>query len=165
MSKKMLGQAELMEYIFMTFLIMVVLVVVILFLAGWQASQMRLEKAKTESQHILNTLKLVSTSPIFVKEPSIYDTGKLLALQGQCAELEKIFGKGWSLVISVIGKDPVNCTEQNWPSCSQWIICQRQGNYTGYVFPAGIYWPAGQVTTYGIHPIIELGTIEVRWYG
>jgi len=159
----MKGQAQLMEYIFMTLLIVVILFAVIIFLAGWQATQLKLEKTKTQSQYVLNLLKLVSTSPLFVKEPSVYDAGKLLALKQECKELEKLFGR-FTLNVTLVGQELTECTSDTWPDCTSWLICPHPGNYTAYGFPAAIYWPAGRVTDYGIHPRIDLGWIEVRWY-
>ena len=86
------AQHSIMEYILLTFFIMVVIIAIIFFLTGWQVSQFELEQEKTKIDRAFWLTKSFLTSQYFVKDNSMFDSMKLsAALSVECEELEKIF--------------------------------------------------------------------------
>ncbi len=153
------AQHSIMEYILLTFFIMVVIIAIIFFLTGWQISQTQLEQEKTKMDRAFWLAKSFLSSQYFVKDNSMFDDMKLRATVGVgCEELEKVFGYEWFAEIRLLDGSGITdrCTTSTDPYCTQWEFCKKNKNYTAYTVPVNIY----KVTEEKVY----LGTLKVGVY-
>ena len=141
------GQTSMMEYLLMSFFVLVVIVVLILFLSWWNLSNLEMEQVEAEFERVDTLVERVSDSPLFVKENSVFDDSKLLAIQSlgvdACTDLEEIFGPTWSLEIESLTPRPGcagPCDVLSYPCCGSWLICPLNNilNKTR-VLPVNVY--------------------------
>jgi hypothetical protein len=146
------GAVELMEYIFMVLLIVVVIIILVFFLTGWQITQLRAEQQKVKSDQVLALMKALLTSPLLTNSHGLFDYFKLEAASqiDICKSFEPIWGKWWANITIIGGKS--------------WLLCPREGNFTGYAIPANVWLATAYVTKYGWTGKTELALLEVRIY-
>jgi hypothetical protein len=165
----MKGQTGMMEYILMVFFIMVIIVVLIIFLSGWQVTQLQLEKSKGSFDRALSVTKMALDSPYLVKEDSMFDDTKLASAlrPGMCEEMEKVFGQNWFLEVCTgecmgCEGECVVCEANAYdPDCNYWSLCKSEGRYDAYVLPVNVYRKMAYVYTDSVFPRTDLGTLKV----
>ncbi len=141
------GQASIMEYLLLSFFILMVIIALILFLTFWQTSSLNLEKQNLKIQRLDTLLNRFINSPLFVKENSVFDDSKLMAIQslesqGACHDLEGLFGSDWSIEVEVLTPRPGcagPCTVSSYPCCGSWEICTRGEKNVTRVLPVNVY--------------------------
>lgn len=141
------AQSSIMEYLLLSFFILMVIIALIFFLTFWQSSSLNLEKQNLKIQRLDTLLNRFINSPLFVKENSVFDDSKLMAIQslggqGACKDLEGLFGSNWFLKVEVLNPRPGcagPCTASSHPCCDTWEICGRGGNNVTRVLPANVY--------------------------
>jgi hypothetical protein len=163
------GSVEMIEYILTTLLIVAVIISIMIFLGWWNASQLRVEKSKTELDKTLVMTKTLISSPFFARGDSMLDDGKLTALQGMgdsgCDAISEIYGADWFAVARLNdGKGETKCNSSNYPDCNYWEFCMRSGANISYVVPVNIYRSFGTVMTTGIIGRTYVGTMVVGIY-
>lgn len=165
------AQMGIMEYIFLTFLIMVVIVVLIFFFTGWQVSQLEMEKSRTRIDAALGAAKNTLSSPLMVREDSMFDDVKLTALlDTDCSDLEDIFGRNWFAEICTgdcfdCSGSCIPCKPETYnPECNYWSYCKKEGRFDAFVFPVNIYRKLARVSDTGILARTDLGTLKVGIY-
>jgi len=161
------GQANIMEYILMTFFIVVVIIGLMLFMSSWQSTQHQLEIAKENNARALELTNFISTSPYFIKGSQVLagpmlDDAKIMALSATdniCDKLENMFGSNWFAEISIIeyqSDEKIDCTTDNYPNCNTWTLCDEDHDKLFYVLPVNIYRRALDRT--------DIGTLKVGIY-
>ena len=157
----------IMEYVLMTFFIMVVIVILIVFLSGWQVSQLRVEKQKTRTDAVMSAMKNALSSEFLTRGNSEFDDAKLLAMMSEgCASLEKILGKGAFLEITVFTTENIPCVPGEYdPDCSQWSFCVRPGGkFEAFYIPVNVYRKMGTTLKDGIISRTDIGIAKVGVY-
>ena len=151
-----------MEYVMLTFFVLVVIVALLFFLSWWQASQLGLEKRSNAVQMTYSVLGQFINDPVVVKAGSVLDDSKLSALQGMgCDELEGVFGAGWYANVTLFEGDARAACGSNYPDCNYWSFCPE--NYGGrcsrisYVIPVNIYRKMSESVSVGI---LEVGACQ-----
>jgi len=167
-TRRMSGQASILEYALMTFFVLVVIIGLIIFLSYWQITQLGIEETKTRTDRVLFLTKHFLNSQQFVKRDSMFDDGKLTALvslPNACEELQKVFGLDWFAEIRVLdGSATKECTWTNYPDCNSWSFCVESKRNISYVVPTNIYRRIGYILTTGILGRTDTGTLEVGVY-
>ncbi len=138
------GQVSIMEYILLTFFILVVILALLFFLSWWQFSQLGMQEHKLKMERILFLAKYVSNSPYFIKENSIFDDSKLTAAKslgpGICDDFESVFGYDWFIKIRAFNGDTeTTCTWTNYPDCNSWKFCTKDQKNISRILPVNIY--------------------------
>jgi len=138
------AQVSIMEYILLTFFILLVILGLLFFLSWWQFSQIGMEEHKVKMERILFLAQYVSNSPYLVKENSIFDDAKLTAIKslgpGICKDFESVFGYNWFIKIKVFdGDTEIPCTWSNYPNCNSWEFCTKDQKNTSRMLPVNIY--------------------------
>lgn len=137
------SQSELMEYVFLTFFVVVLIFGIIFFLTYWQTSQYKIEISKEEKNKVLSIGEHFMYFPFLTKEKFMFDdsklTGVLVALK--CKDLERFFGTNWYVSIKIFdGKEKKLCTWSNYPDCNYWEFCKKENKPAkAYNFPVNIY--------------------------
>ena len=158
----MKGQVQLMEYVLLTFFIILVIVMITLFLTGWQITTTGSEQRRVTYNKAEFLLRAVTNSPYInrgtYKEGSMLEDTRLSALT--CSDLEILYGTDWfAEVESLEFKDP--CSDENFPRCGYWSYCKKaEGTYgevTIFEIPVNIY----RKTT----GEIDIGFLRVGLYG
>ncbi|MBL7160866.1 MAG: hypothetical protein ISS93_03395 [Candidatus Aenigmarchaeota archaeon] len=164
----MKAQMGIMEYIIMTFFMVVVIIVIIFFLIGFQVGQFTLQKHGSETDRALALSKQIVSSPLFVKEESVFDDGKLTSLTtlgNICPELEAMFGNDWFFEITVLDSQPiVPCTRNSYPNCNYWAFCVQDENSISFDFPVNIHRSIGFSDSTGIFSRTDIGIIKAGIY-
>ncbi len=158
------GQASIMEYIMLTFFILVVILGLLFFLSWWQFSQLGMEEHKVNTEKVFFTARYVSNSPYFVKENSVFDDAKLTAAMSMgkslCTRMESVFGYNWFIRINVFeGDTDVLCTWSSYPDCNYWEFCtdpKDDRKKTSRILPVNVYRKISEQN--------GIGTIEVGIY-
>jgi hypothetical protein len=159
------GQMGIMEYIMLTFMIMVVIVMLIFFLSGWQVSQAQIESSKARTAQVLSLTKSVLNSPLFARDDSMLDDVKLTALLGKCQELKEVFPGDWFIEVEGYGTVQTLCQSGSYdPGCNYWQFCKREGRFDAYTLPVNIYRRAGETMTAGFISRTEIGKVTVGVY-
>lgn len=171
------AQMGIMEYMLLTFFIMVVVVVLVLFISGWQISQVQMGQAQERTQRTLSLTRNILSSQMFAKEESMFDDSKLSALmvvereQDVCEEFEEMFGTGWFLDVSTLGCD-LNCTPANainrYGECCRWEFCTPD-TLEGYevdIFsiPVNIYRKTGYTLGSSALSRVDIGIARIGVY-
>ena len=156
--KGMKGQQGIMEYVMLTFFVLVIIVALLFFLSWWQASQLGLESRDNAVQRTYSVLGQLINDPVVVKGNSMLDDSKLSALQDMdCQELESIFGQGWYANVTLFEGDTSVVCGTNYPHCNCWSFCPE--NYgdrctrISYVIPVNIHRKMSES--------VSVGTLEV----
>jgi hypothetical protein len=154
------AQIGIMEYVLLTFFILVIIVAVILFFTGWQLFQMDLEKSKEAGDKTLSLTKQFLNTPYMVKENSVFDDGKLTALvslSDVCKDLEAVFGFDWFLEITIFDNNSrIECVWGNYPDCNFWSLCKKNRTHISYVVPVNVYRKTSER--------MDLGVLKVGVY-
>lgn len=155
------GQISMMEYILVTFFILMVIVGLLFFLSWYQFSQINMEEHKAKTERILFLAQYVSNSPYLVKENSVFDDSKLTALKSLgssvCKDLEDVFGYNWYLKFYAFDADAdVSCTWGNYPECNSWEFCTKDQRNMSRILPVNIYRKMSDEN--------GIGTMEVGMY-
>ena len=150
-----------MEYILVTFFILLIIVALLFFLSWYQFSQISMEEHKLKSERVMFLARYASNSPYMVKENSMFDDSKLTALKSlgpdACRELESVFGYEWFIMIRAFeGEDDVPCTWSNYPDCNTWEFCTQDKRNISRVLPVNIYRKMSEEN--------GIGTLEVGIY-
>lgn len=119
------GQSEMLEHLLLILFIVVLLVFLLLGLAGWQASQARMEQSRQHSQRALALAQLLFSSP-YSQDGSFSDS-LLTALSSDpafCTQLTDRFGPAFA-EFNLLDANDVRtlCTAQSYPQCNTWQIC------------------------------------------
>jgi hypothetical protein len=140
----------MMEYLLLSLFILIVIMTLIFFLTWWQSSTWNLEKQNLKTQRIETLLKAFIASPLFVRENSVFDDSRLMAIkslegQGICEDLGAFFGSGWFLEIESLTpragcSGPCESSVTDYPCCSSWVICGQGSKInTTRVLPVNVY--------------------------
>lgn len=166
----MIGQSEIMEYIVLTFFILIVVIVLMFFLIGYQVGQLSLKKHGNQAERALTLTKQISSSPLFVREDGVFDDGKLTALKmlsGSCEELEKFFGKDWFFEVTVFDEDYQSGSIKEcgqYPECNYWSFCKQDLNTLAFDIPVSVHRVSGIVLQDSIIPRTDIGLLKVGVY-
>ncbi len=149
----MRGQAQVLEYFFLTFFVLMVIVIIALSLTTYQSMTSGSLQSEYETQDTMFMLKTFSNYPILnkrgYKEGSMFEDSKLTATT--CGDLESIFGTGW--FAEIIAKDSMaetECTVQDYPACNKWTFCKTDGEFSAFEVPINIYRKTTRVVSAGI---------------
>ncbi|UCC92121.1 MAG: hypothetical protein JSV39_02580 [Candidatus Aenigmatarchaeota archaeon] len=137
----MRGQAQLMEYVLLSFFILLIIVVITLFLTGWQITTTGSEQRKVLYDRAEFLLRAFTNSPYInkntYKEGSMMEDSKLTSITSE--DLEILYGKGWFAEIeSLEFRDDCN-EETPYPLCGKWSYCKKEGNAITFEIPVNIY--------------------------
>jgi hypothetical protein len=168
----MKAQANMLEYVFLTFFVIVVIVGLIFFLSGWTALQLNMDKEKTKLDSALFLAKQFQNLPVLVHDRSMFDDSKLTAMASlgpadSCKYLEAFMDQKWFAEVAAFdgSGSQVNCTYSNYPNCNFWSFCdQPRKKTTTYLFPVNIYRKFGLQTANNVFPKVELGTLKIGVY-
>ncbi len=166
---KLKGQMGMMEYIMLTFFIMVIVIVLIFFLGGWQMTQVEMEKIRGRSDKALALMKEVSASPLLVRSNQVFDDTKLMVtLERECSELEDIFGADIFFEVTVIGCNVTCNSTEDYPGCCSWSFCKKEGRTTAYDLPVNVYRKLGHLgeleNKKGLFGTVELASLTAGVY-
>ena len=137
------GQAHLMEYVLLSFFVLLVIVLITLFLTGWQMSTIGSEQRRVTYAKAEFLLRAFTNSPYINKntfeEGSMLEDSKLTAIT--CAELEKLYGTGWYAEVETLASSdvPEECSLENYPLCGKWSYCKHEGEAIAFDIPVNIY--------------------------
>jgi hypothetical protein len=153
------AQTSMMEYLLLSFFILMVIIAMIFFLTFFQLSQLEMEKQSMNDQRLDSLLKRFMNSPVFVKQNSVFDDSKLMAIwslqkSGICNDLSGLFGDDWFIELEVLNQHPGEnigeCNAMNYPDCGYWSICAHPGISISKVIPVNIYRKAQERTDLGL---------------
>jgi len=166
------AQASMMEYIIMTFFMMIIIAFIIFMFLGIQFTSITSESSKQKTDRSLSLLKTLSSSQIFAvssqaeKNP-VFSAKKLTAAvlsEDFCEMAERLYGSSWTMELMIIGETgshaTADCTSSNYGSCGIWSLCQPPGEAEEAIIreiPVNIYMENTgrteaalmKVTTYG----------------
>lgn len=153
------GQVSIMEYILLTFFILMVILALIFFLSWWQFTQLGMEEHKLRMEKVFLAASHITASPYFVRESGIFDDAKLTAAKSIeaeiCKDFEGIIGFDWFIkVTSFEGEEKVPCTWMNYPDCNSWEFCTKNQKNTSRILPVNIYRKISERNAVGI---VEVG--------
>ena len=136
----MKGQVHIMEYVLLSFFIILVIVMIALFLTGWQITTTESEQRDVFVNRAEFLLRAFTNSPYLnkntYKEGSMLEDSKLSAIT--CEDLQELYGRGWyAEVESLTFKD--ECTEDSYPLCGKWTYCKTGGKAIIFELPVNIY--------------------------
>jgi hypothetical protein len=120
-----------MEYLLLSLFVLLVIISLIFFLSWWQLSQFGLEEQRIKNDRVVALLNRFTNSPLFVKENSVFDDSRLLAIQllgdDACRELEDLLGSGWFMEIEVLSRPGCagQCSQSNYDCCNYWSLCSQ----------------------------------------
>ena len=130
-----------MEYVLLSFFVVLIIVVITFFLVNWQISTTSSEKRNMEYARAEFLLRSFANSPYInkntFKEGSMLQDSKLTSIT--CADLQALYGTGWyAEVESLEFKEP--CDSGTYPGCGTWSYCKEEGK-TAMTFeiPVNIY--------------------------
>lgn len=103
------GQSSIMEYLLLSFFVLLVIVALIFFFSWFQFSQLGMEQRNIENLRIGLLIDRFSNTPLLVRETAVFDNYKLHALdyladRGFCTDLESMFGTDWYLEVEVLNR-------------------------------------------------------------
>jgi hypothetical protein len=156
--KQLSGQSSIMEYLLISFFVLMVILFMIFFLTGWFFSQQGLEQQNIQNQRVLTMLERVTNSQLFVNENSVFDDLKLLSAQSMpqeelCSDLSRLFGDGWFLRIEVINRPGGPCDFSSYVSgCGSWELrCGEPGEGQRIMnLPVNVFRKAEDRTDIGV---------------
>ena len=123
-----------------------VIIAIIFFLSWWQFSQFAMEQQDIKNQRIDVLMQRLIGSPLLVKENSVFDDSKLMAIDSfhsdACTDMKDIFGEDWFIEIEVLTPNPGcegDCDSLNYPCCGHWEICGQGERNVSRVLPVNVY--------------------------
>lgn len=157
------AQANLLEYLLLTFFIILIIMGVVFLLTHFQIMQIQIQGQSESQDHTFSLMSSFLSSPYLVKEKSMFDDSKLTAIKslgGQmCIDLEKIYGRNWYIKINVLGQNQ-SCTWSNYPNCGYWSLCYpatEPREKTSYIIPINVH---RRITGTTDIASLEVGTYE-----
>lgn len=126
----------MMEYILMSFFMLLVILVLIFFIGWWEFSKLNAQRATMDIESSDELMNRLINSPILVRENSVFDDSRLMAVyslesQGICQDLERLYGGNWFMEIQLLrpgSEDVIPCTASENPDCNNWVICPMPGD-------------------------------------
>ncbi len=162
------AQTGMMEYIVLTFFIIVVLIAIMFFLFGFQVAQFSIEKQSSKTTRALQLASLATTHPLFVKEDGMLDDAKLTSLatlEDPCSRLEEIFGSDFFIEISAFdAAGTVPCSRDTYPSCNYWAFCMKEKRFISFDVPVNVYRNADHSGPSGPLSAVDIGLLRVGIY-
>jgi len=130
-----------MEYVLLSFFVLMVIVVIVFFLVGWQIGTTRSRQSLLQQQKTSFMLKMFSNSPYLNKEGfregGMLEDSKLTVLD--CGDLEELMGRNWFAEVKVIDS-MTECATHNYPSCGVWTFCKTDNpRFIAYDVPVNVY--------------------------
>ncbi len=171
------GQSEMLEHLLLILFIVVLLVFLLLGLAGWQASQARLEQSRQHSQRGLALAQLLFSSPY--SQDSSFSDSQLTALSSDpafCTQLTDRFGPAFAEfnLLDSSGSPAASgqpaevrtlCTPQSYPDCNTWQVCAPPDENTkgaiAYTLPITIIRDLARIDRAAVYPQNALATLRV----
>lgn len=155
----MRGQAQLMEYVLLSFFIILIIVLTTLFLTGWQITSTQSEQRRVFYSKAEFLLRAFTNSPYVnkntYKEGSMLEDSKLTSIT--CEDLEKLYGAGWFAEVESL-EFANECNEETpYPLCGKWSYCKKEGDAIIFEIPVNIY----RKTT----GEVDIGFLRVGMYG
>lgn len=153
-AKTLSGQANIMEYVLMTFFIFIIVVALIIFLSAWQVSQMEITSLGSFSERAIENLDSLKSTMYLLKGASMsvtsmLDDSKLTALMHMdnlCDNIEKLFGSNFYFEVRAFEysesaeSSDKECTLVDYLDCNHWSFCRDEDRpATSYVMPVNIY--------------------------
>ena len=145
----MKGQSSIMEYLFMSFFTLMVIIVLIFFLMWFQFNQYSMEQQRIKLEKSDVLINRLVSSPLFVKENSVFDDARLMAIDSLgpelCHDMERLFGNNWFMEIDILNPRPGcggECTASSYPCCGYWEICPatfEPAEMNKRVLPVNVY--------------------------
>jgi hypothetical protein len=142
-------QASIMEYILMTFFLLVVIVAMVLFMGWWNVTQLNIDQNKLTDSRALLLIQDLSSSEYIAAENSVLDDSKLTALKMMqakgtdlCREFEPLFGREWFFEVRILDGNPSEeCTFPKHPNCNTWTFCRSDQDrpVTIYNIPVNVH--------------------------
>lgn len=136
----MKGQVHLMEYVLLSFFVLLIIVMITFFLTGWQMSTIGSEQNRITYAKAEFLLRAFTNSPYInknsYKEGSMLEDSKLGSIT--CDALEKLYGTGWYAEIETL-ESSGNCTDENFMLCGKWAYCKKEGEAITFEIPVNIY--------------------------
>lgn len=136
----MKGQVHLMEYVLLSFFVLLIIVMITFFLTGWQMSTIGSEQTRVTYTKAGFLLRAFTNSPYInkntYKEGSMLEDSKLSSIT--CDDLEKLYGTGWYAEIEILDSGE-ECTAENFPLCGKWSYCKKEGDALIFEIPVNIY--------------------------
>jgi len=136
----MKAQIHLMEYVLLSFFVLLIIVMITLFLTGWQMSTINSEQTRVTNAKAEFLLRAFANSPYInkntYKEGSMLEDSKLSSIN--CEDLQKIYGEEWFAQIETL-EFTDECTQDNYPSCGKWTFCKKEGDAIVFELPVNIY--------------------------
>ena len=145
----MKAQASIMEYILMTFFLMVVILSMVMFMGWWNITQISIDHNKLAGSNALLLLQDFSGSGYLSVRDSVLDDSKLTAIklmqsQGSdfCRDFRPVFGNDWFLEVEVLDGNPrKECSFSSYPDCNHWTFCKKEqaAERTVYNMPVNVH--------------------------
>jgi hypothetical protein len=145
----MRAQASIMEYILMTFFLLVVIISMILFMGWWNVTQISIDQSKLAGSSALLLLQVLSNSEYIAEENSVLDDSRLTAIKAMqsegvdfCSEFEPVFGRDSFFEVHVLDGNPeVECSFSSHPECNTWTFCKpdQSRSKTTYNIPVNVH--------------------------
>ena len=158
------AQSSIMEYLLLSLFILLVIIALIFFLTWWQSSQFGLEQQQQKNERINVLMERFINSPLFVRENSVFDDSRLMAVQSfrqeACTGLQGLFGSEWFIEIEVLNPRPGcagPCDASSYPCCGSWVICPQNIRNVSRVLPVNVYRRAEDRTDLGL---LRVGVYE-----
>ncbi|MBI4020315.1 MAG: hypothetical protein HY367_03200 [Candidatus Aenigmarchaeota archaeon] len=151
------GQANIMEYVLMTFFVIVVIGAIIFLLTFFQVLQFGGEQQKAVFTRQLFIAKYFLASPLMARENSVFDDAKLTALSESngCRELEAVLGSGWAVEVTRLDSNTAGaCTAENYPDCGRWSYCGQNIRNQSIVLPVNVYGASDGLAGIGIMKVV-----------
>lgn len=123
------GQVHLMEYVLLSFFVLLIIVLITFFLTGWQISTTQSEQRRVVFDKAEFLFRALTNSPYLNKnsypEGSMLEDSRLESVT--CEDLQKLYGTGWFIEIESISY-PEECSQDNpYPECGKWAYCREEG--------------------------------------
>ena len=145
----MRAQASIMEYILMTFFLLVVILSMVMFMGWWNVTQISIDRNRLAGSNTLLLLQDLSGSGYLAVRDSVLDDSRLTAIklmqsQGSdfCREFRPVFGNDWFLEVEVLdGKPMKECDFSSYPDCNYWAFCKpsAESEKTVYNMPVNVH--------------------------
>jgi hypothetical protein len=152
------GQAHIMEYVLLSFFILMIIVLIVFFLTGWQIGTTRSRQSLLKEQRASFMMKAFSNSPLLNKEGfregGMLEDSRLTALD--CEDMEELMGRGWFAEVKIIDS-LTECTYENYPRCGVWTFCKTDNQgFIAYDIPVNVYRT--------LTKDVEIGILTVGFY-
>lgn len=145
----MLGQASVMEYLALVMMIVFIALVAVLLVFGFQiftaGSQQQVSQERKSLFMLQSFISSTALTNLNYQQGSVFDDSKLTA--ASCSDMEKMFGEGIFVNISVIPDEGV-CN--NMPSWRQRICLENLRRDASTLCTTGVY-PNCNIWTYCEH--------------